>query len=281
MTYAEHLKTGMILLGGAGIDTPELDAWYLMEYICKIDKNFYYLHMQEDMDEIQSREYASVLQKRAERIPLQYITGEQEFMGLTFKVNENVLIPRQDTETLVEICEKILQERLDEGINPWVLDMCTGSGCIAISLKKRLSNLLVSASDSSKQALTVAKENGRLLDAHVEWIYSDLFANITGQFDMIVSNPPYIPSDVIGTLMPEVRLFEPVSALDGAGDGLAFYREITNQAHAFLREGGWLCFEIGCEQGEAVKKMMLEQGFSDVTVQKDLAGLDRVVTGHL
>lgn len=273
MTYREAIELGAGVLSKAQIDNPDLDAWYLLQMVCKIERSFYYLHEEEELTTEQQKEYEIALQKRAERIPLQYIIGEQEFMGLTFKVNSNVLIPRQDTETLVEEALKVCKSGMR------VLDLCTGSGCIIISLMKNAPGIIATGSDVSKQALLVAKENGKNHEADVEWIRSDLFDNITEQYDLIVSNPPYIPTAEISGLMPEVRDFEPFDALDGREDGLYFYREIIRKSKDYLNPDGYLYLEIGYNQGEAVSSLMREAGFAEIEVVRDLAGLDRVVKG--
>ncbi len=276
MTFAGALGYGKELLRQAGVPDYGLDAWYLMEYACKIEKSDYYLHSFEEMDNEKFQEYRFLLKKRGERVPLQYITGMQEFMGLKFKVNSHVLIPRQDTETLVEGALKVLEPGME------VLDLCTGSGCVIISLMKCSGKKVRAvASDISKQALLVAKENARNHGVEVEWVRSDLFQNITGTFDLIVSNPPYIPTETISSLMPEVRDFEPFEALDGSEDGLLFYREIVQKGKKFLKSNGYLYFEIGHDQGKVIAFLMEGHGFRNVKVIKDLAGNDRVVCGNL
>ncbi|MDE7435491.1 MAG: peptide chain release factor N(5)-glutamine methyltransferase [Lachnospiraceae bacterium] len=273
MNYREAVAFGTENLSGAGVADAELDAWYLLQMVCKIERSYYYAHGEEPVPEDQMREYEIAVRKRAERIPLQYIIGEQEFMGLKFKVNSSVLIPRQDTETLVEEAICLLRPGMR------VLDVCTGSGCVLISILKNVPDMTGVGSDISKQALLVAKENARLHEVEAEWVRSDLMDNITGTYDVIVSNPPYIPTAVIATLMPEVRDFEPIDALDGREDGLHFYRRLMNEAGAYLNPGGWLCLEIGHDQGAAVSRMMRDAGFSQVEVVRDLAGNDRVVKG--
>lgn len=275
MTLEETLNKGKEILKEAEVLDYELDAWYLMEYVCKIEKSQYYLKGREEMEPEKWQEYEVLLRKRAEHIPLQYITGSQEFMGLEFKVNSQVLIPRQDTETLVEEALKVLEP----GMN--VLDLCTGSGCIIVSLMKYKEGLTGTASDISKQAILVAKENAKQNQVEVEFVSSDLFKSITGTYDMIISNPPYIPTEVIGGLMPEVKNFEPMEALDGKEDGLYFYREIASEAGNFLNSNGYLYFEIGHDQGGKVAAIMESNGYRNVRVVKDLAGNDRVVMGNL
>lgn len=273
MNYREAVAFGTENLTEAGVADAELDAWYLLQMVCKIERSYYYVHGEEPVPEDQLREYEIAVRKRAERIPLQYIIGEQEFMGLKFKVNSSVLIPRQDTETLVEEAIRLLRPGMR------VLDLCTGSGCVLISILKNVPDTTGVGCDISKQALLVAKENARLHEVEAEWVRSDLTDNITGTYDVIVSNPPYIPTAVIAGLMPEVRDFEPFDALDGREDGLHFYRRILNEAASYLNPGGWLCLEIGHDQGAAVSRMMRDAGFSQVEIVRDLAGNDRVVKG--
>lgn len=275
MTLEEALNKGKEILEAAEIADFELDAWYLMESVCKMDKSQYYLNSREEMEPERLQEYEVLLRKRAEHVPLQYITGSQEFMGLEFKVNSQVLIPRQDTETLVEEALKVLEPGMS------VLDLCTGSGCIIVSLLKHKEGLIGTASDISKQSILVAKENAKQNQVEAEFISSDLFKSITGTFDMIISNPPYIPTDVINGLMPEVKNFEPMAALDGKEDGLYFYREIVREAGKYLNSNGYLYFEIGHDQGGRVAAIMEDSGYRNVRVVKDLAGNDRVVMGNL
>ena len=224
----------------------------------------------------QMKEFEVLIKKRAERVPLQYITGEQEFMGLTFHVNSNVLIPRQDTETLAEEALKVIKPGMR------VLDMCTGSGCVLISILKYAHDVEGFGYDISKQAINVAKENAKLNDVSALFERSDLFEDVMeSDMDVIVSNPPYIPSEIVTTLMPEVVDFEPREALDGKEDGLYFYRKIIDRCKEFLKPQGYLIFEIGYDQGEAVSSMLRCAGFEEVHVIKDLARNDRVVMGHL
>lgn len=271
MTLEEALTRGKQMLAEAGIEEADLDAWYLMEYVGKFDRGYYYLHSKEEMDVEKQQEYEAFLRKRGERIPLQYITGYQDFMGLHFKVNSNVLIPRQDTEVLVEAALGVIRPGMK------VLDLCTGSGCIMISLMHMTKEIVGVGSDISKQALIVAKENAKANEVEVEWVRSDLFLSLTGVYDVIVANPPYIPTGVIDTLMPEVRDFEPRAALDGKEDGLYFYEKIVAESGPYLKSGGYLMFEIGHDQGEAVSALMKQAGYEQVRVIRDLAGLNRVV----
>ena len=275
MTYREAIALGEKILNMAQVADAKIDAWLLLEKVCRIDRSFYYLHMEEELSEEQVHEYEIALKKRAERVPLQYIVGETEFMGLRFKVNSNVLIPRQDTETLVEEALKVVEPGMR------VLDMCTGSGCIIISILHNASDVTGMAVDISKQALNVAKENAKMNEVAVLFERSDMFDNVTGNFDVIVSNPPYIPTVVIPKLMPEVRDFEPMDALDGKEDGLYFYRRIADECKKYLNPGGRILVEIGYDQGEAVSELFAQAGLSDVKVIKDLAKNDRVVSGVL
>lgn len=276
MTYREAIVLGATILKKADIVDAKTDSWLLLAMACKIDHTYYYMHIDEEMTEEQVREFEVLIRKRAERVPLQYITGEQEFMGLTFHVNSNVLIPRQDTETLVEEALKILRPGMK------IMDLCTGSGCVLISILKNAHDVEGIGYDISKQAINVAKENAKLNDVPAVFERSDLFEDVTeSDFDVIVSNPPYIPTDVVATLMPEVSQFEPHEALDGKGDGLYFYSKILEQCKNYMKPDGYILFEIGCEQGDSVSTMMRLAGFSEVHVIKDLAQNDRVVMGHL
>lgn len=291
MKYAELYRIGKENLIKADIAEAELDARLLLEYICHTNRNDLLVHGDREVSPENETQYLEWIDKRAAHIPLQHITGVQEFMGLEFEVNEHVLIPRQDTEILVE---EILKD-LHDGTR--ILDMCTGSGCILISLLNYSNDCEGMGVDISEKALAVAERNGEKLlagkqdDTRYSFVKSDLFElfyekadsvhEYDNKFDIIVSNPPYIRSDVIPTLMEEVRVHEPVGALDGMEDGLFFYRKITAQSKDFLQSGGKLFYEIGYDQGEAVKNIMEAAGFLDVKVIKDFAGLDRVVYGRL
>ena len=275
MTYREAIELGEKILNMANIVDAKNDAWLLLTAACKIDHTFYYMHMDEDMDSQQVKEFECLIKKRAEHIPLQYITGEQEFMGMTFHVNSNVLIPRQDTETLVEQALK----RVKPGMH--ILDMCTGSGCILISLMHYSNDCEGVGADISPDALQVANRNRSLLPEHkkLSFIQSDLFEHVEGRFDVIVSNPPYIAPAEYETLMPEVKEHEPRIALVAEEDGLAFYRRMIQESPKYLYGGGRIFFEIGSAQAEGVCGLLEESGFTDIHVVKDYAGLDRVVYG--
>lgn len=273
MTYRELFEYGKKQLEDAGIEEAALDARLLLEYICHTDRNALLVHGDSVRSNLEEQFYRMVIEKRAQRIPLQHITGQQEFMGLTFKVNEHVLIPRQDTEILVEEAMRYLSDGMR------ILDICTGSGCILLSLLKYSNECEGLGVDISDDALAVARENAQNLGLETEFRHSDLLEKVEGKFDMIVSNPPYIETTVIDTLMPEVREHEPMLALDGREDGLYFYRRIVEQCTSYMTRGARLFFEIGYDQGEAVKDMMIHKGFCEVEIIKDYAVLDRVVTG--
>ena len=275
MTLKEAYEYGQKRLADAEIDDAVLDAWYLLEHVTGISRALYFLRMNEEMSEENEVQYKEYLETRANHIPLQHITGVQEFMGYEFNVNEHVLVPRQDTEVLVEEALKVVKPDME------VLDMCTGSGCIIISLMKFAKQISGTAVDISEEALKVAKSNADKLDAAVEFIRSDLFEEVKGQYDLIVSNPPYIRTAVIEELKEEVKFHDPFLALDGKEDGLFFYRKIVKDSLNYLKPNGRLYFEIGHDQGEDVKNLMEEAGFKEVFVKKDLAGLDRVVGGML
>ena len=350
--WADVLNYGKKILKNAGIVEADLDAWYLFEQSFGISRAQYFLCARENIvgstaqkmtaqeqtgNSLESKNaldcvelwlkeklsaYENALKKRVARIPLQQIIGQQEFMGLSFFVNEHVLIPRQDTETLVEL---VLQEQKDKDIS--ILDMCTGSGCIAVSLKKLGGYAHVEGADISEEALKVAKRNSeeilenndvnndavnsrteqiqnctnltnnqnkqdnseermvsevrRVSQTGVTFRHSDMFSSFreTEQFNVIVSNPPYIPSAVIEELEPEVRDHEPRGALDGTADGLYFYRILAEECAKHLTPGGHVYFEIGYDQGMAVKELLDNHGFKDTRVIQDLAGKDRVVCG--
>lgn len=276
-TYKRVYDEGIEILQGAGISEAKLDGRLLLEYVCNINHSFILTHGDEEMDETKEKEYMELIQKRAERNPLAYITGSQEFMGLEFKVSEDVLIPNQDTETLVE---EVLRE-LSDGME--IMDLCTGSGCIALSLLNFTNDTIAVATDISEKALDIARANADKigLSERISFVQTDLFPAEERKFDIIVSNPPYIRTSVIEELEPEVKDHEPRLALDGDADGLTFYRRIVDKSAEFLRSSGWLMMEIGYDQGADVSAMMENAGYKDVEVIKDLGGNDRVVRGCL
>ncbi|MCR4803438.1 MAG: peptide chain release factor N(5)-glutamine methyltransferase [Lachnospiraceae bacterium] len=272
MTIEALLQDGIQKLRQAEVMDAELDAMYLLEDIFHIKRVDYLLNRQMEVTAKQQEAYMHNIDIRATHVPLQHILGTQEFMGLDFFVNEHVLIPRQDTEVLVEETMKYAKGKR-------VLDVCTGSGCIILSLCKLCDLKEAVGVDLSTEALKVANQNKENLGCDVTFVESDLFSNVEGTFDVIVSNPPYIASDVIEGLMPEVKEHEPRMALDGGVTGLDFYEKIIEQSGNYLADQGHLLFEIGYDQGKPVKEMMEQSGFKDCRVLKDLAGLDRVVAG--
>ena len=304
------LKTGYTeakrRLEKSGIEEAALDAWLLLEHVTGISRASYYADPDREMSPDEWRRYSELVGRRAERVPLQHITGTQEFLGLVFEVNEHVLIPRQDTEILVEQALAFIgsgKVPAAENSRTRILDMCTGSGCILLSVmhwaesyrQKALrragdtarggekQDIIIegTGADISPKALAVAEKNARRLGISAGFVESDLFGAVRGKYGMIVSNPPYIRTDEIKDLQEEVRLHDPVIALDGREDGLYYYRRIVRESRSYLEEGGALLFEIGCDQAEAVSGLMSGAGFSEITVKKDLAGLDRVVSGVL
>lgn len=272
MTWQEALRYGEEKLSKAEVPEAGLNAWYLLAHVLAITRSEYFLHEKEILDSGRQEQLEKLLEKRSSRMPLEYLTGETEFMGLPFYVNENVLIPRQDTECLVEEVLPLVEGKT-------VLDLCTGSGCIGISLAVLGKCHRVWLSDLSAGALEVARENAKRNQTVVTLNQGNLFENISERFDVIVSNPPYIESAECDRLMPEVKEYEPRMALDGREDGLYFYREIIRQSIAYLKTDGWLWFEIGCHQGKQVVALMKEAGYEQVMIKKDLAGLDRIVGG--
>lgn len=278
MTYRECYEQGCRSLQAAGIEEATLDARLLLEAVCGTDRNDLLVHGEQPVASEAEEKYLNWIRQRAEHIPLQQLTGEQDFMGLTFTVNEHVLIPRQDTEILVE---EVLKE-LHDGMR--ILDMCTGSGCILLSLLHYSNDCEGLGVDLSAEALEVAERNVlKVLTPekaeHAHFLQSDLFEKVEGKFEIIVSNPPYIVSAEVEKLMPEVRDHEPRMALDGTEDGLHFYRRIIEEAGKHLVSSGMLFFEIGYDQGQAVSELMRTEGYREVQVVQDYAGLDRVVLG--
>ncbi len=304
-TLTGLLKKGQMILANAGIEEAGLDAWLLLEYITGKSRAYYFAHGEESVTESTAESYMELISRRAGHIPLQHLTHQAFFMGYEFYVDENVLVPRQDTETLTESALECMETEK----NPHILDMCTGSGCILISLLKERKDAYGTGVDLSEGALKVAVRNAQTLgvEERAEFIKSDLFSemqntvhetdntpkdtikdaehennngNHTRAYDMIISNPPYIPTAEIEELMEEVRFHDPRMALDGMEDGLYFYRTITEQAKDHLVPGGWLLYEIGCSQGKDVADLLRKEGFEDIEIRQDLAGLDRVVLGR-
>ena len=292
----ELISIGAKQLRDAGVADAEIDAKELYCFMQNMDRTALMLRWQEVLQDNQCEAYFDLIERRASRVPLQHITGRQEFMGLPFEVNDKVLIPRQDTETMVEDALELIdkgtlrgQEYTDGlGKGTDVLDLCCGSGAIGISIAKLAKGAHVTCSDLSKEALEVAERNARLNDCKsVKFTESDLFDAFCGRlgkkkFNLIISNPPYIPPSVIEGLEPEVRDHEPMMALDGGEDGLDFYRIIAQQAPEHLKKGGVLMMEIGFDQKEAVKSLLQETGrFEKVVGLTDLTGKDRIIVAIL
>lgn len=283
-TNRELLKEGSMQLRAAGITEADTDAWLLFSACMGINRTEYLMRSDAVVPDDKAEEYLGKLKRRAGREPVQYIEETAPFMGFDFYVNENVLIPRMDTEILVSEAIKrarIMFSQRQHDVGFRILDMCTGSGCIAQStyllLKNEGCTVEVDAVDISEKALEVAGINASRLGAQVKLIRGNLFENVDNKYSMILSNPPYIRTDVIADLEPEVREHEPLLALDGTADGLYFYREITDKAWEYLENNGILMYEIGYDQALEVSDMLRQKGYTDIAVIKDFAGLDRVV----
>ena len=274
MTIKEMLSKGMIMLKGNNVDSPKLKARLLLQYILKKPRQYLIVYDNEEVGKKEQWEYFVNIEKMTNGVPLQHITHHQEFMRMDFYVDENVLIPRPDTEILVEEVIKIASKMNQ----PKILDLCTGSGAIAISIAKNVPNAEVYAIDISQKALEVAKKNAKELNANIKFVKSNLLEKMEKiKFDIIVSNPPYIKKDVMKDLSKEVQK-EPELALDGGIDGLDFYRKITNQAIDYLKFGSYLCFEIGYDQKDEVIDIIKKQeNYSKTYCKKDLGGNDRVI----
>ncbi|WP_026510728.1 peptide chain release factor N(5)-glutamine methyltransferase [Butyrivibrio sp. LC3010] len=277
MYYASLFKEGEEKLNSAGISEASLDARLLLEHVCGTDHNTLLSHGDMQVSDENALEYRNLIGKRMERVPVAYIIGNTEFMGIEFDVTNDVLIPNQDTETLAEEALRFIHDGMS------ILDLCTGSGCIALSLLKYTNDTTAVGTDISEAALKIAERNSVKLGVADRYkaVKADIFPGDESdqKYDLIVSNPPYIPTGVIESLEPEVKTYEPYMALDGSEDGLLFYRRIVPGAKEYLYRNGYLLLEIGYDQGEAVKALMEENGYKDVQVIKDLGGNDRVVSG--
>lgn len=280
MTYRQILQEAIRKLQKAEIEEADNDAWILMSEAFNISRTDYFMKSGDECtDNARTELFDSMIERRVRREPLQYITGHAYFMGYEFRVTPDVLIPRFDTEILVE---KSL-EYASDGMK--VLDMCTGSGCIAVSYalqcrERGYDNVAVNAVDISYAALSVAADNAMRAGVDINYIRSDMFTGVSGMYDMILSNPPYIPTRDIEELEPEVRTSEPVGALDGHEDGLFFYRILAAESPSHLKAGGRLIMEIGYNQADNVCSLLEQNKFADIEVIKDLAGHDRVVCGR-
>lgn len=278
MTIREAQVIGTEILKNVNIGAPAVDAGVMLCHVLGCDRARLYAHADDYIDKCAMEKYSLLLSKRCTGMPVQYITGRQEFMGLDFHVSTDVLIPRPDTEILVET---VIEGGKKYGHALKILEIGTGSGCIAVSLAFYLKNSFVIAADISERALEIARMNALRhgISEKIEFIRSNLFDKIdmTG-FDIIVSNPPYIKRQEIHGLQKDVRDFEPLLALDGGDDGLDFYRRIIKKSPEFLKSNGILAFEVGIHQAQIVVKLM-KNCFEEVVVNKDLAGIERVVSG--
>lgn len=273
MSIRELLEIGISMLKKNNVENPIQHARILLAHIIGKSKEYLVAHDNELIDKTAENEYKEAVYKLIEGTPIQYITNNQQFMKLDFFVNENVLIPRADTEILVEevidIAEK--ENKLK------ILDLCTGSGAIGISLDKYIENAEIICSDISTKAMEVANENKNKNNSKVEIIQSNMFENIKNKFDIIVSNPPYIREDIIKTLEKNV-LCEPYLALSGGSDGLKFYKIIAENGYKFLNKNGYIFLEIGYDQKESVINIFKKyEQYREIYSKKDLNNLDRVV----
>lgn len=289
MILSEVYAYGTERLKEVGIENPSVDSFYLLEYAAKINNTTYLMYKDREVTDEQFAQYKALIDERCEHVPYQYITHTADFMGLTFEVNRDVLIPRLDTEVLGEETVKLLGFKAD------VLDMCTGSGCIGIALKRYRPDIHVTLSDNSQRALDVAFKNVAHqhiglandtgdMETGIRLVHGNLFSSFekgTDKFDFIVSNPPYVSLEEYRNLMPEVKDHEPMNALLAGEDGLDIIRRLIKESPDYLKAGGTLIFEIGSKQADKVKPLMEEAGFKDISVIKDLSGLDRVVKGHI
>ena len=274
MTIKQAITKGMIMLKSNNVESPKLKARLLLQYVLDYPRHYIIVYDNKEIDKQQQWQYFVNIEKLTKGIPLQHITHRQEFMKMDFFVDENVLIPRPDTEILVEEVIKIAQKYN----SPRILDLCTGSGAIAISLKKFVPNADITAVDISEKALEIAQKNAEKLEAKINFVKSNLFDKLDNKkFDIIVSNPPYIRKDEIKKLSEEVQK-EPKIALDGGEDGLDFYRIIAEQAINYLKTGSFLCFEIGYNQkNDVIKIIEDEQNYKNTYCKKDLYGNDRII----
>ncbi|MCI8999978.1 MAG: peptide chain release factor N(5)-glutamine methyltransferase [Clostridia bacterium] len=275
MTIEENLKIGLEKLKKKKIEEPRKIARLLLCFVLKMRKEEIVVYGTKELTKKEEEEYQNSIQKLEEGYPLQYITHHQEFMKLDFYVDEKVLIPRADTEITVE---EVIWYSKNKPKNLRILDLCTGSGAIAISLGKYLPNCEIVAVDISKEALKIAKKNAKQNEVNnITFVQSNLFEKVRGTFDIIVSNPPYIKTGVIETLEPQVQK-EPILALDGGGDGLMFYRKILTKAGTYLKQDGAIFLEIGYDQKEEVVNIIQEtKEYEEIQTKKDLSGNNRMV----
>ncbi len=293
MTLENCLRQGINTLQSNNVSDADFDAFALLEYVTGVSKSDFFFKKSDEISDSCCERYIELIERRSKRVPLQHITNRQNFFGYDFYVDSNVLIPRQDTEVLIEKILEVIEANFNVEISSdiSILDMCTGSGCIAITIYKELVkrgfNIDATAVDLSKEALAVTEKNVenlvgiKALNNTFHIIESDIFSNINNNrsYDIIVSNPPYIPTRDIEKLEPEVRDYDPIMALDGDTDGLRFYRRIIEESSNYLNNG-FIAFEIGYNQGDDVKSLLEEKGYKDIHIYKDLGGLDRVIIGR-
>lgn len=283
-TYRELYEEGRRILEQAGLPDAALDARFLLEEVCGTNLQTLLVFPEKKVTEEEVNQYRAFIQRRKDREPTAMILGEWDFMGLTFRLNKSTLIPEQDTEVLVETALEELKRRGLGEAPLRILDLCTGSGCILLSLLHELRNAGGLGTDLSEEALEAARENAvRLgLQERAAFRQGDLWEPVGDErFDLIVSNPPYVPTEVIPTLEPEVRCGEPYAALDGGEDGLVFYRRIMREAAGHLKSSGIIIVESGFDEAPQIAALMQEQKLRGIRTVKDYGGLDRVVLGTL
>lgn len=281
-TYRELYEEGRRILEQAGLPDAALDARFLLEEVCGTNLQTLLVFPEKKVTEEEVNQYRAFVQRRKDREPTAMILGEWDFMGLTFRLNKSTLIPEQDTEVLVETALEELKRRGLGEAPLRILDLCTGSGCILLSLLHELRNAGGLGTDLSEEALEAARENAvRLgLQERAAFRQGDLWEPVGDErFDLIVSNPPYVPTDVIPTLEPEVRCGEPYAALDGGEDGLVFYRRILKEAAGHLKPSGIIIVESGFDEAAQIAALMQDQKLREIRTVKDYGGLDRVVLG--
>lgn len=283
-TYRELYEEGRRILEQAGLPDAALDARFLLEEVCGTNLQTLLVFPEKKVTEEEVNQYRAFIQRRKDREPTAMILGEWDFMGLTFRLNKSTLIPEQDTEVLVETALEELKRRGLGEAPLRILDLCTGSGCILLSLLHKLRNAGGLGTDLSEEALEAARENAVRLGSQERAAFrqGDLWEPVGDErFDLIVSNPPYVPTEVIPTLEPEVRCGEPYAALDGGEDGLVFYRRIMREAAGHLKPSGIIIVESGFDEAPQIAALMQDQKLRGIRTVKDYGGLDRVVLGAL
>jgi len=281
------IRMGIKKLDRRKYSNPPLECVLLLAYLLDVDKTYIYIHNNEEVPSSVEDKYFSLIDERRKGYPIQYILKEKEFMGISFYIEEGVLIPRPDTEILVQYVLDYIDEKYKEG-DIKIVELGTGSGCISLSIAYYKKNVFVYSVDIDKKANAVAEENSKRLKlpGRVKILEGDLFQGIKNMglknsVDIIVSNPPYIPEDEIFGLQDEIKKYEPLWALDGGEDGLDYYRRIIPQSKEYLKNRGILVFEMGFDQGRKIKELMEKGNFRNINILKDLQGLDRVITGEL